>query len=152
LFLRHALLITETYVSAVEVARDHGLRVIHFATEPDSWRQLADRSVVKPDATLALAGDGYEDWWFVEADCGSEGPMALRRKLALYRKLYRSGAEQERSGVFPRVLFVCLDERRRHQLAQQLTYQPSDIRAVFAVTHLSSLAAMLRIGPESDSE
>ena len=154
MFLRHMLLATEVYVCAIEVSRvtEGPLRVHRFVTEPDCWRRLPDGKTMKPDAELVLAGDGYEDHYLIEVDCGTEGPSALGRKLALYRQLFQAGSEQEARGVFPRVLFVTLNEGRREQLGAQLARQPKDIRPVFSVTHLSHLPAVLSWGPDDGEE
>jgi hypothetical protein len=149
LFLRHTLLITEVYVCAVEVSRAHELTLEHFATEPDCWRYLDDGSRLRPDAEICLGGSGYEDHYLIEADRGTEGPGAMRRKLDLYRRHFQSGKEQEAKGVFPKVLFVTLDDRRRVQLASQLDRQREDVRPIFAVTQLSGLSGLLAWGSET---
>jgi len=154
MYLRHTLLITEVYVSAVEVTREHGSKMEHFATEPDCWRTLNDGTRLHPDAELCLSvelnGEEFDDHYFIEADRGTEGPAAVRRKLDLYSRHFQSGREQEATGVYPRVLFVTLDEARRSQLASQLARQREGVREIFAVTHLSGLPALLAWGPEND--
>jgi len=150
LFLRHTLLITEVYVSAVEVTRERDVRVSDFVTEPDCWRFLADGTRVRPDAELCMSGPEFEDRYLVEADCGTEGPSAIKRKLVLYRRLFQAGTEQETLGVFPQVLFVTLDDGRRAQIESQVKRVDEDVRPIFRVTHLSSLPALLRWGPEGE--
>lgn len=95
-----------------------------------------------------VAADGYEDHYLIEADLGTEGPTALSRKLALYRQLYQSGAEQEATGMFPSVVFVTLEVRRAADIAKQLSRQPAEYRPIFTVSHLSRLTALLIWGPE----
>ena len=150
-FLRHTLLITEVYVCAVEVSREHPLRLEHYATEPDCWRYLAGGLRLRPDAELCLGGDGFEDHYLIEADRGTEGPSAIKRKLALYLRLFQSGVEQEANGVFPRVLFVTLDGSRSAELAAQFALQPPEVQPIFSVTHLSHLPALLVWGPDGSA-
>jgi hypothetical protein len=150
LFLRHTLLVTEVYVSAVEVTREREIEVMDFVTEPDCWRFLADGTRVRPDAELWMSEPGFEDRYLIEADCGTEGPSAIKRKFVLYRRLFQAGTEQETLGFFPQVLFVTLDDRRRAQIESQVKRLDEDVRPIFAVTHLSALPALLRWGPEGE--
>ena len=147
-FLRHTLLVTEVYVCAVEVGRRHPLKVSEFVTEPDCWRPLPDGRLLRPDAELHLFGDGYEDRYLIEADRGTEGPKTLSVKLGAYLRYFQSGTEQAATGVFPRVVFVTVDDRRRSDLAAQIARVPEDARRIFAVAPLERLPPLLTWGPE----
>ncbi len=101
---------------------------------------------------MGLVGDRYRDHYLIEADRGTEGPNVLRKKLDLYRLLFQTGVEQEALGVFPRVLFVTLDNHRGTQIAGHIQKQPEDFRPIFAVTHLSALPGVLAWGPENEAD
>lgn len=141
--LRHALIVTEVYVTAVEVATANGATLRHFTTEPECWRRLPDGGWLKPDADLALRGPEFEDHYFVEADTGSEGAAALSRKVATYRAHYLTGVEQAERGVYPRVLFIVLDARREAWLWALLDRQPDEARALCATSTVGALATTL---------
>jgi hypothetical protein len=154
-FLRHTLLVTEVYVVAVEVSRQPPrlpMSPSQFATEPECWRRLPDATWLRPDAELCLAGDGYEDLYFIEADTGTEGQAALGHKLTQYRQLFQGGTEQARMGVFPQVLFVTLEERRTAYIASQIARQPKEVRPIFVSVHLPTLSSLLTWGPQVGEE
>jgi hypothetical protein len=148
-FLRHTLMVTEVYVCAVEVSRGHPITLRRYAVEPECWRQLPNGRLLRPDAELCLAGDGFEDHYFIEADRGTEGPLAISRKLAQYRSYFESGAEQSATGVFPQVLFVTLTEQRRRDITTLIRRVPSDVRPIFAAVALSQLPHVLQLGPDA---
>lgn len=141
--LRHALMVTEVYVTAVEVARTSGLVLGRFLAEPECWRRLPDGGWLKPDADLCLRSSKFEDHFYVEADTGSEGVAALTRKIATYRAHYQTGVEQAERGVYPRVLFVVLDTRREAWLRMLLARQSVEARALCALTTVQHLADAL---------
>lgn len=143
-FLRHALLVTETYAIAATVARSSGsLSVATFAAEPACWRPMNAGGLLKPDARLVLAAPGVEDHYFLEIDTGSESMTAIDRKLLVYRQHWASGREQAETGVFPKVLFVTLANQRTKQLQRQFIRQPTAARALFDVTTFGVLMAYL---------
>lgn len=141
--LRHALIVTEVYVSAVEVARTRGTTLGHFLAEPEAWRRLPDGGWLKPDADLSMRGPEFEDHFFIEADTGTEGMTALTRKIATYRAHYLTGIEQAERGVYPRVLFVVLDARREAWLRALLDRQAAEARALCATTTLRQVSQAL---------
>ncbi|MHB8665644.1 MAG: replication-relaxation family protein [Acidimicrobiales bacterium] len=152
LLLRHTLLVTEVYVRAVETTRASPLQLLGFATEPDCWRTLPDKTRLRPDAELTLGGEGYEDHFFIEADTGTEGQGVIKRKLAAYSKLFQSGVEQEATGVFPRVLFVTLTHERSRQLNGLIGRQRDPAKALFASVSLHDLTPHLAFGDDDISQ
>lgn len=117
-FVDHQLAVAEVFVRLSE-ARDHGqLTALEVQTEPVCWRPLDDGSgsVLKPDLFVLAADDDCELLAFIEVDNGTEHAAALARKLALYAAHYASGREQAAEGVFPEVLWLSEDQRRRAQL------------------------------------
>jgi hypothetical protein len=115
LFIRHELAVTETYTRLREAERDGALELLDFDPEPASWRPFAGasgRQDLKPDAYARLGLGQYEDRYFIEIDCGTEGRGALAAKCRTYLAYYRAGAEQTKHGVFPRVIWITTTERR----------------------------------------
>lgn len=115
LFVRHGLAITETYARLREAEREGPLELLAFDPEPRSWRPFGGgggRQVLKPDAFARLGLGEYEDRYFIEIDCGSEGRGALAAKCRTYLAYFRAGIEQAEHGVFPRVIWIATTERR----------------------------------------
>jgi hypothetical protein len=83
---------------------------------------------------VRLGLGAYEDRYFLEIDCGSEGRGALVRKCQTYLAYYRSGSEQTAHGVFPRVVWITTTERRVELLTEVCRALPSEARKVFAAT------------------
>lgn len=109
-FLAHRLAISELYVELVEGSRAGRGELLRFDSEPDSWRHFTGPGggamVLRPDAFGVIALGNFEDSWLIEADLGTESPMALQRKCRNYITYWRSGREQASREVFPLVVFV----------------------------------------------
>lgn len=117
-FLTHQLAIAQVVVD-LRAARDRGLiQELRIETEPVCWRSLDDGSgsILKPDLFVSAATTTEEFLAFVEVDNDTEHAAALDRKTALYRAHYAGGREQQAEGIFPEVLWLAEDERRRAQL------------------------------------
>jgi hypothetical protein len=146
-FLAHSLAVTETYARAVEAEQAGHLRLVEFVTEPVSWRSFhgpgGARLVVKPDATLTVRVGRFEDRWFVEVDRGTESLPTIARKCEVYRRYWQAGVEQARSGVFPRVLWLVPDVRRRDALVDIVGRQPGEAWTLFAVALFDDSVACL---------
>jgi hypothetical protein len=137
LFVRHNLAITETYVRLREAERSGALELLAFDPEPASWRPFAGaggRQVLKPDAFARLGLGEYEDRYFIEIDCGSEGRGALAAKCRTYLAFYCAGIEQTEHGVFPRIVWITTTERRVALIVDVCASLPAAAWPLFAVT------------------
>jgi hypothetical protein len=138
LFVRHVLGVSESYVQLREAEAAGTLELLTFEAEPACWRPFTGpgggRVVLKPDAFVRLGLGAYEDRYFLEIDCGSEGRGALVRKFQTYLSYYRSGAEQTAHGVFPRVVWITTTEQRVGLLTEVCGSLPSEARKLFAAT------------------
>jgi hypothetical protein len=139
LFINHQLAVTELFVRLREAESDK-LTICDFDAEPLAWRTFIGpggaRVVLKPDAFLNLAvGDRgeFQDTYFIEVDQATQSLPAIKRKLAVYRRFYATGRDQERYGAFPQVLFLAPNEQRRGALADLIAHQPEEIRRFVAV-------------------
>jgi hypothetical protein len=116
--LRHRLAVTETWVRLSEAVRAGAIEEAHAVPEPACWREFigsyGQRLCLKPDlfATTVKAGSDFEDVWFIEVDMGTESLPTIQRKLKAYEAYHKSGVEQTKEGVFPRVVWLVLDEER----------------------------------------
>ena len=130
-FLGHVLDVAELGVRLQEEARRIPLiHVICMEPETGCWRTFqgsgSEIDIVKPDLVVVLGIGGQSNvgtsaadqslaagpdaeveelHWFIEVDRGTEHRPAIQRKLQAYERYYRSGVEQTRHGVFPRVLW-----------------------------------------------
>jgi Replication-relaxation len=137
LFLRHSLMIAELHVRLHEADRSGRCELLTLEAEPACWRQwdglAGQRLVLKPDSFVRLGIGAYEHSYFIEVDRGTEGSRALERQLQAYASYYRSGTEQRRHGVFPRVLWLAPSTQRVGVIAECIGRLPSGERELFAV-------------------
>jgi hypothetical protein len=134
-FLTHALAVTELYVELRERAGRGEL--LAFDAEPLCWRRftgVGGAAVwLKPDAFVRWGAGKYEYASFVEVDRATASVPTVARKLDLYRRYWQHGREQERFGVFPRVVLLAPNEKRRAALTKAVTGQPTDSRPLYRV-------------------
>lgn len=115
-FQDHLLAVSELYVRLVERARAEAIDLLGFDAEPACWRRFAgiggESIMLKPDAFVCVGVGDYELTNFVEVDLGTESVPTVRRKCQVYLRYWRAGLEQQRHGVFPRVVWLVPDQRR----------------------------------------
>lgn len=118
-FVAHTLSVAEFFVQLHLHVRAQGWQLLSWQSEPACWREvttLGGRVVLRPDLFVVLGVGEYELRWFVEIDLGSEHLPTLLRKCRLYHSYYKSGREQHRYRVFPRVLWVMPNQSRAERL------------------------------------
>jgi len=141
LHLAHTLATTELALRLCEADRDGRLDQIEPPQqEPACWRDypvlFAPERTLKPDLFIRLAAGEHgqqEDRWFAEVDLGSESARTIARKAAVYGEHYRSRAEQDRHGVYPRVIWLVPDDARAELVKSVLDRQPAETRRLFSV-------------------
>jgi hypothetical protein len=152
-FLVHSLAVTDLFVQVAEAESRHAVVVQYFRSEPACWRPFLGpggaRVVLKPDAELGLEIDRYEDRWFIELDRATESRSTLARKLTRYVQYWRSGQEQARTGVFPKVLWVVPDAARHAVLVDEFGRTPAEAWPLFAVTTQAEALSRLMAGAGS---
>jgi hypothetical protein len=120
LFLAHTLAVAETRVMLEEAAQQEELELVAVTTEPNNWRDFAGRAgttqILKPDLHAITALGDFEDHWFIEIDNGTESLPTVLGKCHTYQRYFESGREQHVSGVFPKVVWLMVDARRRSKL------------------------------------
>jgi hypothetical protein len=145
-FLRHTLAVAELYVRLVEAQRAREVELLDLQAEPACWRALSaigGRQWLKPDLFVALAVGKFEHYAFVEVDQGTEHGPAVLRKAQLYERYYRSGGEQARYGLFPRVVWLTTGDARADQLQRLLASARSLTPGVHVVGLQSDALPML---------
>jgi hypothetical protein len=119
-FLEHRMLVADVACELTVHAHAGDFELVRIEPEPGSWRSYSGihgaRDVLKPDLFVVVAIGEYLDSWFIEVDRGTESLPTLLKQCGQYETYRRSGREQAASGIFPRVLWLLPDERRRDRL------------------------------------
>ncbi len=146
-YVAHTLAIAELVVGLGEAERAGRLEVLGIETEPICWRRftgpMGARLVLKPDLFVRIGVGSLEDRWLIEVDMASESPATIARKGRTYLAHYRSGVEQARHGVYPRVLWSVPDARRAEVVTRALSGLPSEAWRLFSVCTHSEVVARL---------
>lgn len=134
-YVPHRLGVTEVYVVCRESAKA-GFILRKYEPEPMCWRRLPMQIArrVRPDAYVSLADEQHIYHWFIEVDMGTEWPKRIHEKLKIYHRYYQSGYEQyDLKGVFPQVLWLVPDQKRKQQIEMVICRQPLDAQKLFRV-------------------
>ncbi len=132
-FRAHILALTDLYVAIHVAASSGAVEIRRCQTEPRCWRRTsALRSgTLKPDMYLLLGRQRVIQATFIEMDMATEPPVRIRAKLNQYYDYWASGREQERTKLFPRVLFLVPNQTRLTQIQQIISDQPKYMQALF---------------------
>ena len=98
---------------------------------------------MKPDLSVSLRATDYEYHWFVEVDLSTHSAAAVVRKCQLYNHYWSTGIEQDRSGLFPRVLFVVPNAKRAGLLERAIGGAHHLSAKLFVVTTTADAMACL---------
>lgn len=147
-FLDHTLAIAELAVNLHRLARgDESVAIIRIEPEPGCWRRftadLEGTQTLKPDLTVSLRAGDYEYLWFIEVDLATHSGAAVVRKCHLYHRYWSTGIEQDRSGIFPRVLFVTPGLRRAGLLKRSIASARHLNHELFTVTTIEDAGGCL---------
>lgn len=143
-FQDHMLAVTELYVQLVEGHRLGRGELLAYDAEPTNWRHFTGSGgelvQVKPDAYVRLGAAALEYSSFVEVDLSTETLPTILKKSQRYVDYWRSGMEQQRRGVFPRVVWLVKDRRRAQRISSVLGKLATEAQVLFRV-------GLLRDGP-----
>ena len=118
--LSHQMAVNETYVQLTEIANEvDGFKIKEVLFEPNNWQYFefnGKKEILKPDLSIVVSHHGFEYRFNIEMDLGSESVDYIINKCARYLKYLKTGIEQKRHEVFPIVLFIVKDEKRRCKL------------------------------------
>lgn len=124
LFLEHTLAIAECAVQMTSLCRySADLNLVAIDAEPTCWRRYLDDGnavYLKPDLFTITTNENYEDRWFIEMDLGSESPRQVVDKCNSYLHYYYTGIEQKESGMFPLVVWIVKDNKRKERLKEYI--------------------------------
>jgi hypothetical protein len=146
-FVDHVLATAEVWVRLVEAERSGRLQVDRFEFEPSCWRSFTGPSGalawVKPDAKAELVVGEWEVHSFIEVDLDTESSTVIRNKAEAYAAYFRTGTEQDRIGLFPKVVFLVPDERRTARLVDTLARLDPELWQLFQVVLLDEAVTAL---------
>ncbi len=148
-YVQHTLAGGQVVVDLLAKHRSGSLSVLDWQPEPRCWRRvpsLGGNVTLRSDLYLALGVGDTELRWFVEIDRSSQSIPALIHKCRLYDSYYRSGVEQAEHDIFPRVLWITLDERRAERLHGAIARDRRLADALFIVTTADQALRVLTEG------
>ncbi|WP_186763410.1 replication-relaxation family protein [Lentzea tibetensis] len=115
-FQDHMLAVAELYVRLRELEQQGQVDLVAFDGEPACWRHFTGSGgeliVLKPDAYVRLGVQQFERHVFVEVDLATESVPTIERKCLRFIAYWNTGVEQQRTGVFPMVVWLVPDEHR----------------------------------------
>lgn len=146
-FLEHTLAKAECAVQITTLCRESAdLHLMWIDAEPDCWRPFSDNGKkiqLKPDLFVVNRYDGYEDRWFIEIDLGTESTSQVLEKCRAYRRYYDTGLEQGASDMFPLVVWIVPDEKRKVALTERIRESLHTEPKLFLVITPGELKRML---------
>ena len=147
-FLDHLLAITEVRTSIEEAVRQEADTEAAVALEPDCWRTALSPSgqvqVLRPDLAVTITSPAYEDRYFVEVDRATENPG---RVIATCWRYQEHQAQASDGDVFPLVVWLVPNDRRRHRLERAIAHSTGLLRELFRVIRLDQLPTLIHGGP-----
>ena len=149
-FLDHLLAITEVRTSVEEAVRQEADTEAAVALEPECWRTALSPSgqvqVLRPDLAVTVTSPAYEDRYLVEVDRATENPGRVIATCWRYQE-HQAASSQASDGVFPLVVWLVPNDRRRHRLERAIAHSTGLLRDLFRVIRLDQLPALIHGGP-----
>lgn len=134
----HALAVGDCFVTLRQLDREGRVSILALSTEPDCWSEIGGVTL-KPDLFLDVVTDGVgRGQLWIEIDMGTEAQRQLKGKLEAYWRGYQ---DTDRD-VFPRVLWVAVDEPRAAELRWLIEHGPEDAQQLFQVTTAAGLKSL----------
>ncbi|WP_172209931.1 replication-relaxation family protein, partial [Pseudolactococcus hodotermopsidis] len=149
--LEHTLAITEIYVQLTEIARKNpNFTLDLFLFEPTCWRgwldALGGQMRLKPDSFAEISLHDYVDSYFIEVDKSTESLNRIVNKCKQYIRYYNTGFEQKHNNVFPLVLWIAPDEKRKIAIQKRIQDELANFWELFQVVSLDEFAEFVAGG------
>ena len=148
-YLAHSLAVAETAIQLIEICREYEPEIASLQLEPECWRAYSNAGVslsLKPDLYAAVTTKEYEDRYFLEIDLDTESPAKIIEKCRKYHAYYRSGLEQEESGIFPLTVWIVPGAARKEKLIRHLREAFDKQAKLFAVITCDELKHLILDG------
>ncbi len=145
--VEHTLAITEIFVELKGLERLGKIKLEEFHYEPKSWRYYADIGgsslILKPDAFAKITVGEYEDFYFFELDRSSESLTRIINTCKKYIHYYNTGIEQRVNDIFPFVLWIVPDERRKENISNAIHLKLNNFWQMFQVVTLDEFSQFI---------
>jgi hypothetical protein len=158
-YLEHTLALAEVRMRLREAERRGDFTILELVREPDCWRPYSAPgggvARIKPDLALVTASGEFEDHWFIEIDLATERPARVLRTCLVYEEYRRTGTEQKRAGVFPVVVWVVPNRRRKEAVLDRLAEDTRISHGLFQVVLPDEFERLIKGGApalETDHE
>ncbi|MCL2807441.1 MAG: replication-relaxation family protein [Coriobacteriia bacterium] len=153
-FVQHTLAVAEVALRLTELAVSKKIGLIERQVEPDCWRDYVNAggtvATLRPDLCCVTIADGgkavYEDHWFIEVDLATESPVVVVRKCQQYLAYMKSGEEQKARGVFPLIVWVVPDEKRKASLEAHIAKELPQDKSLFILATLEQFEKLVLQG------
>ena len=150
-FLDHLLAITEVRTSIEEAVRQEADTEAVVVLEPECWRTALSPSgqvqVLRPDLAVTITSPAYEDRYLVEVDRATENPGRVIATCWRYQEHQAASSQAGDGGVFPLVVWLVPNDRRRHRLERVIAHSTGLLRDLFRVIRLDQLPTLIHGGP-----
>ena len=151
-FLAHTLAVAETAIRFIEISRTNNIQLSSIQMEPECWREYSDCGTaipLKPDLYASVISGEYEDRYFLEIDLDTESISKVLEKCGRYHKYYRSGLEQEETGIFPLTVWIVPDVKRKQKIIENIKTAFDKQPRLFAVIVANEMEYLIRDGGDS---
>lgn len=149
-FLTHTLAVAEISIRLMELSFSGKVALLEQQLEPKCWRQYTGSGgtpgYLKPDITAVTSCGEYEDHWFIEIDLATESPITVVRKCGQYTAYKNSGTEQREHGIFPSVIWIVPDTKRKSSLKHHIGEKTKSEANLFAVITSDELDCLVSLG------
>ncbi len=149
-FLAHSLAVADIAVQLTELCREQPrTNLATLQPEPECWRSYSEYGTImalKPDLFAVTVSGQYEDRWFIEVDLDTESPAKIIGKCEKYHKYYRSGLEQEETGVFPLTAWIVPTLERKEKLITRIREAFDKQPKLFTVITVDELTHLIQYG------
>ena len=154
-FLRHTIAVAECYVQLHTIVReDEELGLEKILVEPACWRSYEKNGKgvsVRPDLYVVTKSGKYRDSWFIEMDLATETSEVILTKCQRYFDYYLTRKEQERYGIFPTVLYIVPDIKRKEKLIEIISdYSRLGKKRYSLVILPDELASLIKTGAKKE--
>ncbi|MFM0773127.1 replication-relaxation family protein [Streptococcus suis] len=147
--LKHQLFVTQLFVELYKLHSGRKLFLENFSFEPKCWRSfttLFSHFTLKPDAFAKLIIGDFEDAYFFEADNATEHIGRVIAKCKQYIAYFNTGIEQRENEVFPLVVWIVPDEKRKIGILNRIKEDLDAYWELFEVVTLDEFSGFMQGG------
>jgi len=138
----HTLAVGNWFVQLNQASRSGAFEVLDFLTESAAHKKVGTIQLT-PDALMTLGfgqrGSGETLSYWVEVDRGTERAEVIQEKCVRYWNAYDTAWPPDE--VFPLILFVVPDDRRKQEIERVIKGGPDAAQGLFEVCLMTEIPA-----------